>query len=115
VSRLDGLSENGRTLYEAVPADGSKITTKALRAALGWTAPADDRRFFAARNAVEDAGLIARCEDRAGSVRRIPIVFRQPTESGSSTRPSKRNGGRRGTKVRSLRSLGNLIDDIIDP
>ncbi len=58
--RVDRLSEEQRALYEAVPVDGSTVTNRALRSALGWTADSEEDRYFAARNAVEDAGLIAR-------------------------------------------------------
>jgi hypothetical protein len=109
------LNEDGRRLYDAVPADGSKIASEVLRAALGWTAATDDRRYFATRNAVEDAGLIIRGEDRRGTVRRAPIVFRVPGPSGPGSGSTRRGSRRDQTRIRSLRSFTRLVDDVIDP
>jgi hypothetical protein len=86
MGRLDALNEDGRALYEATPADGSRITNRALRTALGWTADADDERYFKARNAVEDARLIARNAGHGGTVRRLPIISASQGQSAVSIR-----------------------------
>lgn len=64
--------DDQRALYEAVPADGDTITNPTLRKKLGWSAD-DDERYFRARNALEDAGLIVRGRGRGGVVRRLAV------------------------------------------
>jgi hypothetical protein len=72
--RLDALTADQRALYDIVPSDGSTITNPLLRKKLRWGADADEDRYFATRNAVEDAGLIARGRGRGGTVRRVLVA-----------------------------------------
>lgn len=66
MSDVELLSEDQRALYEHVPADGSTKGNGWLRQLLGW----DSERYFAARDALEDAGLVLRGRGQGGTVRR---------------------------------------------
>jgi hypothetical protein len=88
--RVEALTDDERTLYKAVPADGSAITNPVLRSLLGWSSDADEDRYFAVRNAVEDAGLIKRGRGRGGTVRRVPLALEvREEESVSVTETSE--------------------------
>ena len=52
------LGEDARALLTSVPDDGATISNPALRRAVGWERDEDTDRYYAARDELEDAGLI---------------------------------------------------------
>lgn len=60
------LDADQALLYAKVPDDGQTIGNLALKAALGW----DTDQYYAVRDSLVDAGLIARGRGRGGTVRR---------------------------------------------
>ncbi|HST68174.1 MAG TPA: hypothetical protein VLI94_00780 [Solirubrobacterales bacterium] len=75
---LGGLGSECVALYEVIPADGSAISNKAAREALGW----ESEPYFSVRDRLEDAGFILRGRGRGGTVRRIPE--KAPAEPGDA-------------------------------
>jgi hypothetical protein len=67
---LGGLDADSRALFEVIPADGSAISNKVAREALGWDSEETTERYFSVRDRLEDAGLIIRGRGRGGTVRR---------------------------------------------
>ena len=60
------LSDDAARLLERIPADGSGVGNITLQKALGWST----ERYFAARDALVDAGLVVRRRGRGGALRR---------------------------------------------
>jgi hypothetical protein len=67
----DHLGEDAKALYAEVPDDGTPLSNKAVRVALGWESEATDDRYFSTRDLLEDAGLVVRGRGRGGTVRRV--------------------------------------------
>jgi len=65
--RTNDLERDKEALLGQLPVDGGTIANPALQARLGW----DTERYFAARNALVDEGLVVRGRGRGGTVRRV--------------------------------------------
>jgi hypothetical protein len=63
---LSALSEDECTLFNALPVDGSAVSNPALRQYLKW----NRNRYFLARDALVDKGLVSRGRGKGGVVRR---------------------------------------------
>lgn len=58
-----------QALFVAIPADGMSVSNPTMQKKLGW----DSDRYFQARDALVDLGLIVRGRGRGGVVRRVPV------------------------------------------
>jgi len=66
VDRVDQLRGDNQTLFDQLPEDGRTLSNIALQRRLGWSTD----RYFAVRDALVDAGVVARGRGRGGTVRR---------------------------------------------
>ena len=62
------LHGDQQELFIEIPTDGTSLSNPTLQRKLGW----DTDRYFRARDALVDLGLIARGRGRGGVVRRVP-------------------------------------------
>lgn len=62
------LQGDYQALFTAIPADGTAISNLTLNKRLAW----DSDRYFHARDALVDMGLVVRGRGRGGAVRRVP-------------------------------------------
>src|SRR5262245_61031341 len=67
----DNLGEDAKALYERIPVDGTAVSNKAVRVALGWESEPTAERYFSVRDRLEDGGLVIRGRGRGGTVRRV--------------------------------------------
>jgi len=67
----DHLGEDASALYSKIPDDGTAVSNKSVRVALGWESEETADRYFSTRDSLEDAGLVARGRGRGGTIRRV--------------------------------------------
>jgi hypothetical protein len=71
------LSDDAAKLIDLIPIDGIGISNITLQKKLAW----DTDRYFVARDALVDAGLVARYRGRGGAVRRTTLSGDEQTVS----------------------------------
>lgn len=67
---VDDLTPDERALLECVPVGGATISNPVVQHSLGWS----DERYWRARDALVDKGLIVRGRGRGGTLRRVSEV-----------------------------------------
>jgi hypothetical protein len=72
MSETPTLQSDKKTFLAALPADGKTVGNQGLRKSLRWSAD----RYFAARNALADEGLVVRGPGYGGTVRRASTQSR---------------------------------------